>query len=120
GTVHAKAKALTTRHDLAVGISGAVDAVLQKAATDPAGIKLVSMSTTLATNALVEGQGGRVALVMIGFSDADLDRDGLRKALGSDPVLFVPGGHDVHGNTADLDLAALEAALPELEKTVSG
>ncbi|MHA6644231.1 hydantoinase/oxoprolinase N-terminal domain-containing protein [Mesorhizobium sp. A623] len=120
GTVHAKAKSLTTRHDLAVGISGAVDAVLQKAGTDPAGIKLVSMSTTLATNALVEGQGGRVALVMIGFSEADLDRDGLRKALASDPVLFVPGGHDVHGNTADLDLSALEAALPELEKSVSG
>ncbi|HEY4192456.1 MAG TPA: hydantoinase/oxoprolinase family protein [Mesorhizobium sp.] len=120
GTVHAKAKSLTTRHDLAVGISGAVDAVLQRAGTDPADIKLVSMSTTLATNALVEGQGGRVALVMIGFGEADLDRDGLRKALGSDPVLFVPGGHDVHGNTAELDLSGLEAALPELEKSVSG
>ena len=67
GEVLAKAKALTTRHDLAVGISGAVDAVMQKAGVDPAAIKLVSMSTTLATNALVEGQGGRVALVMIGF-----------------------------------------------------
>lgn len=120
GTVHAKAKSLTTRHDLAVGISGAVDAVLQGAGTDPASIKLVSMSTTLATNALVEGQGGRVALVMIGFSEPDLDRDGLRKALGSDPVIFVPGGHDVHGNTADLDLGALREALPELEQSVSG
>ncbi|MGN6303323.1 MAG: hydantoinase/oxoprolinase N-terminal domain-containing protein, partial [Mesorhizobium sp.] len=69
GTVLAKAKALTTRHDLAVGISGAVDAVLAKAACDPAAIKLVSMSTTLATNALVEGQGGRVALVMVGFGE---------------------------------------------------
>ncbi|TIU26185.1 MAG: hydantoinase/oxoprolinase family protein, partial [Mesorhizobium sp.] len=41
GKVLAKAKALTTRHDLAVGISGAVDAVLEKAGTDPAAIKLV-------------------------------------------------------------------------------
>ena len=98
--VAAKAKALTTRHDLAVGISGAVDAVLAKAAVAPSAIKLVSMSTTLATNALVEGQGGRVALVMIGFSEADLARDGLQAALGTDPVLFVPGGHDVHGNAA--------------------
>ncbi len=62
GTVLAKAKSITTRHDLAVGISGAVDAVLEKAGTHPSAIKLVSMSTTLATNALVEGQGGRVAL----------------------------------------------------------
>ena len=98
--VAAKAKALTTRHDLAVGISGAVDAVMAKAGVDPAAIKLVSMSTTLATNALVEGQGGRVALVMIGFAEADLARDGLRTALGSDPVIFCDGGHDVHGNAA--------------------
>ncbi|MER8396198.1 hydantoinase/oxoprolinase family protein [Mesorhizobium sp. M1340] len=120
GKVLAKAKALTTRNDLAVGISGAVDAVLEKAGTDPASIKLVSMSTTLATNALVEGQGGRVALIMIGFSEADLARDGLKTALGTDPVLFCPGGHDVHGNAAKLDLSGLEAALPELAGSVSG
>jgi N-methylhydantoinase A/oxoprolinase/acetone carboxylase beta subunit len=120
GAVVAKAKALTTRHDLAVGISGAVDAVLAEAAVDPAAIKLASMSTTLATNALVEGQGGRVALIMIGFAEADLARDGLRAALGSDPVLFCPGGHDVHGREAALDLSALEAALPELAASVSG
>ncbi len=72
------------------------------------------MSTTLATNALVEGQGGRVALVMIGFTEADLARDGLKTALGTDPVVFCPGGHDVHGRAQELDLATLEAMLPEL------
>lgn len=118
--VAAKAKALTTRHDLAVGISGAVDAVLQKAAVDPVAVKLVSMSTTLATNALVEGQGERVALVMIGFSEGDLARDGLQRALGTDPVIFCPGGHDVHGNAQPLDLGALEEALPQLAGSVSG
>jgi N-methylhydantoinase A/oxoprolinase/acetone carboxylase beta subunit len=120
GTVLAKAKSLTTRHDLAVGIAGAVDAVLEASAIPAAAIKLVSMSTTLATNALVEGQGGRVALIMIGFSEDDLARDGLKAALGTDPVVFCPGGHDVHGNAAELDLTALEAALPELAQTVSG
>ncbi|MCO5156075.1 MAG: hydantoinase/oxoprolinase family protein [Aquamicrobium sp.] len=120
GEIVAKAKALTTRHDLAVGIAGAAGAVLEKAAAAPSSIALVSMSTTLATNALVEGQGGRVCLVMIGFSDADLERDRLRAALGTDPVIFLPGGHDVHGNPARLDLAALEDALPGLGPTVSG
>ncbi|MBZ9736335.1 hydantoinase/oxoprolinase family protein [Mesorhizobium sp. CA18] len=120
GKVLAKAKSLTTRHDLAVGISGAVDAVLEQSRTDPASIKLISMSTTLATNALVESQGGRVALVMIGFSEADLARDGLKTALGTDPVVFCPGGHDVHGNAAKLDLSGLDAALPELGRSVSG
>ena len=116
----AKAKSLTTRHDLAEGIGGAVDAVLSEAAIEPSAIKLVSMSTTLATNALVEGQGGRVALVMIGFAEADLARNGLAKALGSDPVIFCPGGHDVHGDPRQLVLDALVAALPSLADTVSG
>ena len=120
GGVVAKAKALTTRHDLAIGIAGAVDAVLESAAANPAEVALVSMSTTLATNAIVEGQGGRAALVLIGFGEADLDRGGLKAALGADPVLFLPGGHDVHGNEKPLDLAALEAALPELAKSVTG
>ncbi len=118
--VVAKAKALTTRHDLAVGIAEAADRVIALAGIAPRAIRLVSMSTTLATNALVEGQGGRVGLVMIGFSETDLDKDGLKTALGSDPVIFVPGGHDVHGNEAKLDLSGLEEALPELATSVSG
>lgn len=118
--VVAKAKALTTRHDLAVGIAEAADRVIALAGIEPSAIRLVSMSTTLATNALVEGQGGRVGLVMIGFSETDLDRDGLRVALATDPVIFLPGGHDVHGNETKLDLAALEDALPELAENVSG
>lgn len=116
----AKAKALTTRHDLAEGIAGAVDAVLRQALIKPSEIKLVSMSTTLATNALVEGQGGRVALVMIGFDQADLFRDGLSQALGSDPVIFCPGGHNVHGDANELALENLVADLPTLEGRVSG
>jgi len=120
GTVLAKAKSLTTRHDLAEGIAGAVDAVLHEASVDPAAVKLVSMSTTLATNALVEGQGGRAALVMIGFSEADLARDGLKQALGTDPVIFCGGGHDVHGNAERLDLWPLEDALPQLAESVTG
>src|SRR5690606_9829187 len=120
GAVLAKAKSLTTRHDLAEGIAGAVDRVLRHADVAGSDIRLVSMSTTLATNALVEGQGGRVALVMIGFGEDDLDRAGLRSALGSDPVIFIPGGHDVHGNAQPLDVAPLEAALPELARSVTG
>lgn len=117
--VVARAKALTTRHDLAVGISGAVEAVLAEAKAPVAAIGLVSLSTTLATNALVEGQGGRAGLVMIGFGPEDLKRDGLADALGNDPVLFLPGGHNVHGNETPLDMTALDEALPQLSQTVS-
>ncbi len=117
--VVAKAKALTTRQDLAVGIAGAVDLVLERAGAAASSIGLVSLSTTLATNALVEGQGGRAGLVMIGFTEKELSRDGLGEALGNDPVLFLGGGHDVHGRETPLDTEPLEAALPELAKEVS-
>jgi N-methylhydantoinase A/oxoprolinase/acetone carboxylase beta subunit len=117
--VVAKAKALTTRHDLAEGVSGAVEAVLAKARVPVSAISLVSLSTTLATNALVEGQGGRAGLIMIGFGPEDLKRDGLQEALGSDPVLFLPGGHNVHGGETPLDMSALDEALPDLSSQVS-
>ena len=117
--VIAKAKSLTTRHDLAEGIAGAVDAVLAASAVVPSDIGMVSLSTTLATNALVEGQGGRIALVMIGFGPEDLARAGLAEALGGDPVVFLPGGHDVHGSETPLDMTALDDALVKLSETVS-
>ncbi|WP_421855431.1 hydantoinase/oxoprolinase N-terminal domain-containing protein [Oricola sp.] len=117
--VIAKAKALTTRHDLAEGIGAAMDAVLREAATAGGDIGLVSISTTLATNALVEGQGGRIALAMIGFSESDLDKAGLRGALGGDPVFFMPGGHDAQGRGAELDTSEFEMSLAETAETVS-
>lgn len=115
----AKAKALTTRHDLAVGISASVDEVLRSSGVAASAIGLVSLSTTLATNALVEGQGGRTCLVMIGFEPTDIKRGGLSEALGTDPVIFLSGGHDTHGNENPLDMRPLEDELLQLGQTVS-
>jgi N-methylhydantoinase A/oxoprolinase/acetone carboxylase beta subunit len=117
--VIAKAKSLTTRHDLSEGIAGAADAALAAAQIDSREIRLVSLSTTLATNALVEGQGQRAALVMIGFGEEDLARDGLGEAAKAGPVIFLPGGHDVHGRETPLQMEALEQALPRLSTEVS-
>ena len=115
------AKSLTTRHDLAEGIGKAVDAALAEAGVAPAEVALVSLSTTLATNALVEGQGGRVALVFIGFDGDDLDRGGLTEALKGDPVIRLAGGHSHAGTeAAPLDLAALEAEVTALGPQVMG
>ncbi|SEN94670.1 N-methylhydantoinase A/oxoprolinase/acetone carboxylase, beta subunit [Gemmobacter aquatilis] len=116
-----KAKALTTRRDLAQGIGAAVDAALASAGVAADQVAMVSLSTTLATNALVEGQGGRVALIFIGFDDGDLDRGGLAEALAGDPVLRLAGGHDHAGiESAALDLAALEAEAARLGPDVMG
>lgn len=116
-----KAKSLTTRGDLALGIGRAVDAALEGARVAAKDVALVSLSTTLATNALVEGQGGRVALVVIGFDPDDLERGGLVEALKGDPVIRIAGGH-THAGTeaAALDLAALEAEVATLGPQVMG
>jgi N-methylhydantoinase A/oxoprolinase/acetone carboxylase beta subunit len=116
-----KAKSLTTRADLALGIGRAVDAALAGAGVAAQDVALVSLSTTLATNALVEGQGGRVALIFIGFDADDLERGGLVEALKGDPVIRLAGGH-THAGTeaAPLDLAALEAEVAALGPQVMG
>jgi len=116
-----KAKSLTTRTDLALGIGRAVDAALAQSGVAARDVALVSLSTTLATNALVEGQGGRVALIFVGFDDGDLDRGGLTEALKGDPVIRMAGGHSHAGTeTEPLDLAVLEVQLAELGPQVMG
>ena len=118
--VIATAKSLTTRHDLAEGIGKAVAAVLTESKVDPAEVSLASLSTTLATNALVEGQGGRVALVLIGFREADLERHGLKDALAGDPLVILDGGHNhAGGERAPLDAVGLLTWLTENGDDVS-
>jgi len=120
-TVVAFAKALTSRPDLATGVGEAIDAAIAGAGIDPASIAMVSLSTTLATNALVEGQGGRIALIAIGFDDGDMGRGGLTDALGGDPVIRISGGHDHAGReAAALDLVALTEALGHIDDSVTG
>lgn len=112
--VIASAKSLTTRTDLAIGMGKAIQAVLESAGVAPAEISMASLSTTLATNALVEGQGGRVALIYIGFRESDLEKHGLRDALKGDPALVMAGGHSYSGTeTVALDIKALRAFLAQ-------
>lgn len=120
--VIATAKALTSRPDLSIGIGAAIDAALTaNGGVAPGDIALVSLSTTLATNALVEGQGERVALVLIGFDAAQRHRAGLSDALAGDPLIELAGGHGHAGDeAAPLDLAALETALDALPPGITG
>ncbi|MBT9291736.1 hydantoinase/oxoprolinase family protein [Prosthecodimorpha staleyi] len=114
-TVVATGKALTTRGDLAVGVGEALGRVLAAAAGGAAAaqsVDMVSVSTTLATNALVEGQGDPVAVLLAGFDAGMIARAGFAAALPGAPVLAIAGGHDHAGEErAPLDLAAAEAFL---------
>ncbi len=109
--IRATAKA-RTRPDLTVGIREVLAAI----DPDPAVVSLVSLSTTLATNALVEGIGGHVGLVLVGFTEAEAGRAGLADALGYDPLLRIDGGHDSFGaEVAPVDLDRLRALIDDLE-----
>ncbi|WP_282609253.1 hydantoinase/oxoprolinase family protein [Pelagibius sp. Alg239-R121] len=117
--VLASAKALTTKHDLSLCVGEAIGAVLEEN-QDGTKIELVSISTTLATNAVVEGQGSPVCLLLIGYDKKALGRAGLGEALGKDPVVFIEGGHNAAGDeAAPLDLAAAKEAIEHYAPSVS-
>ncbi len=109
--VLAAAKSLTTKHDLAIGLAGAMGGVLGETHQGQE-IDMVGLSTTLATNAIVEGHASPICLLLAGYEPAALDRAGLRQALGSDPVVFIAGGHGPQGDEqAPLDVEAARAAI---------
>ena len=110
--VEASAKALTTKHDLSLCIGEVMERVL--AERRPEDVQLVSLSTTLATNAVVEGQGNPVCLILIGYDEASLQRASLAAAIGRDPLAFVAGGHGPLGDEqATLDEDAARTAIAQ-------
>ena len=107
--VIASAKALTSKHDLSIGIRDALDSILE---ADHPAISLVSLSTTLATNAIVEGHGSPICLLLLGYPPDALELAGLGKALGKDPVVFIDGGHQINGDEQmKLDLESVRQAI---------
>ncbi len=118
----ASTKALTTKGDLSIGVLEALRAVILALPVGAAAadISLVSVSTTLATNAVVEGHGSAVGVILIGFDEPMVLRTGIGKAFPTVPVLRFKGGHDHTGaaiQPLNLDLLAREATA--LKETVS-
>ena len=113
GQVLCSAKALTTRRDLSIGIGEAIDAVFQQSgAPAPAEVGLAALSTTLATNAIVEGQGSPVCLLLIGYDPELIEQYHFQRELVTDDVVYISGGHDIHGDeVTPLDEAALRQAV---------
>lgn len=111
--VIATAKALTTHWDLSLGLGDALRAVLGRLAAGREHVTLVSVSTTLATNAVVEGRFSPICTILIGFNEQMVERSGLKRD-GSGAIMRVQGGHEATGEEAEpLDVAAIEAAVRE-------
>lgn len=110
GTVIAKAKALTTRDDLSIGIRNAIIGFDKEYFKD---IVIVSLSSTLATNSIVEGKGCRVGLISIG---RDFD-----KSIPVDMYAMVQGGHTLSGKESkELDIGLARNSIEAMKGRVDG
>jgi N-methylhydantoinase A/oxoprolinase/acetone carboxylase beta subunit len=92
--VVASAKRLTTRHDLTRGIDEALGALPDGALAE---VGLVALSTTLSTNAVVEGRGAPVAVLLPGYGERQVAKSGLLNLFDSELIVTLPGGHDAGG-----------------------
>lgn len=80
------AKALTTKNDLTVGILGAIDGLPPELAKRA---EVVSLSTTLATNACVEDKGGRAKLIFFGGDPEIIRKYGGKYGLPSPEDIYI-------------------------------
>ena len=88
------AKVLTTHSDLRICISG----ILEKLTLDdPSAIALVSLSTTLATNAIAEGKRRPVALLLLGYDPDLVHKFNFHHQFGTPHYFFIQGKHGLDG-----------------------
>jgi N-methylhydantoinase A/oxoprolinase/acetone carboxylase beta subunit len=102
------AKSLTTWPDPSEGIYNALSQLDPKFLFQ---VRMVSLATTFATNALVENRGGVAGLILIGYEEKP-------KNIPVDtPILMIEGGHTVTGEEkAPLDLITLNESLGSFVK----
>ena len=102
-------KSLTTRHNLAIGIGESIGKVPTELLAD---IEMVSLSTTLTTNAVVEGNGAPVCALVVGLSEAQVKKSGLGEIIDDNLIIRIAGGHDASGRqVTPLDIEAATSAI---------
>ena len=115
--VVASGKSLTTHRQLEVGIS----AVLKKLPFDLLSkVTLASLSTTLATNAVVEGRGTPVCLLLPGYTASQIERAKLEHIVRGGACVALKGGHDAGGREKwPLDLESASRTIEKYRNRVS-
>lgn len=95
-TIISTAKSITVKEDLTLGINGAIDLLPAECLER---VRLVSLSTTLATNACVEGKGSRAKLILIGCDPKTVAKYGHEYGLpDAREIIILEGGHDQKGD----------------------
>lgn len=109
-------KSLTTKHDFSIGIERVMQAIQIE---NPSAIRMVAISTTLATNAIAEGKGKRAALFLIGYDPDLLASFQMEKRLATPHYYFFAGGHDLYGQEKEaLDLDGIQRTASEVKSEV--
>ncbi len=112
-SIISKAKSLTTRQDLRIGILNSISGL--DAALFPE-VRLVALSTTLATNSIVEGKGQHVGLIM---AVPDTATFRLPDRIPAEETAAINGAYSREGvETTALDLAAGREAVLALKDRV--
>jgi N-methylhydantoinase A/oxoprolinase/acetone carboxylase beta subunit len=108
--VLSKAKSPTTHDDLVKGIERSLGLLDRNLFPQ---VRLVSLSTTLATNALIEGRKSRIAAILLGYKPSLCPREFLPD------IHFVRGGHTAEGDeVASLNLEAVQQIIESTRDTV--
>lgn len=106
-------KSLTTKRDFAIGIERVIEGI---EVDDPSEIRMVSISTTLATNAIAEGKGKRVGLLLIGYDPELIDSFNMGARFATPNYHYFAGGHDLYGREKEeLDLPGILAKVSEIK-----
>ncbi len=109
-------KSLTTKRDFAIGIERVIEGIH---IDDPSAIKMVSVSTTLATNAIAEGKGKRVALLLIGYDPDLITSFKMETRFATPNYYYFAGGHNLYGQEQEpLDLATILAKVNQIKNDV--
>lgn len=105
----AKSKALTTYHDLVEGIRSALSNLPKELLSE---VQVTSLSTTLATNSIVEGRGHKVGMIALSPWEWTAEQ------VGHSPLINVPGAVAITGEVIEpLDEDACRAAIDRLVNT---
>ncbi|HEX6304733.1 MAG TPA: hydantoinase/oxoprolinase family protein [Anaerolineales bacterium] len=114
--VLASHKSLTTKRDFSIGIEQVIENIHLE---DPSAVKMVSISTTLATNAIAEGKGKRVALFLIGYDPELIASFKMEAQFATPNFYYFDGGHDLYGNEKHtLELPAILAKVTAIKDRV--
>lgn len=110
GAIVDSGKAFTTYPDLQEGIKNVLDSLDRELLKD---VNLVSVSTTLSTNSLLEGTGTNVGLIIVGEKPAQTE-------FPTEYMMCVEGGHDTRGDEAcELDICSVGEFIESTRSKVS-